>query len=159
MRKLERDLGRVVPYLFPHLEGRHRGKRIQEFRKSGATARLKAGLASVETVKDGRRTVKKITAHRLQHDFRRTAVRNLVNVGGARGRGQSRRPEGGIPVARCGHGGHSLRAQSADGCDHEDRKPLIEMAGSTGLEPATSGLTVQCANQAAPRARRIAVTV
>src|SRR2546426_11940599 len=27
------------------------------------------------------------------------------------------------------------------------------MAGSTGLEPATSGLTVQCANQAAPRAR------
>src|SRR5437867_3660215 len=26
------------------------------------------------------------------------------------------------------------------------------MAGSTGLEPATSGLTVQCANQAAPRA-------
>src|SRR5947207_8527223 len=28
------------------------------------------------------------------------------------------------------------------------------MAGSTGFEPATSGLTVQCANQAAPRARR-----
>src|SRR5438045_7620243 len=27
------------------------------------------------------------------------------------------------------------------------------MAGSTGLEPATSGLTVQCANQAPPRAR------
>src|SRR6266567_1430141 len=27
------------------------------------------------------------------------------------------------------------------------------MAGSTGVEPATSGLTVQCANQAAPRAR------
>ena len=27
------------------------------------------------------------------------------------------------------------------------------MAGSTGIEPATSGLTVQCANQAAPRAR------
>jgi hypothetical protein len=30
---------------------------------------------------------------------------------------------------------------------------LERMAGSTGLEPATSGLTVQCANQAAPRAR------
>ena len=37
----------------------------------------------------------------------------------------------------------------------DDPRPssLIEMAGSTGLEPATSGLTVQCANQAAPRAR------
>jgi hypothetical protein len=31
--------------------------------------------------------------------------------------------------------------------------PRFEMAGSTGFEPATSGLTVQCANQAAPRAR------
>ena len=30
---------------------------------------------------------------------------------------------------------------------------VFYMAGSTGLEPATSGLTVQCANQAAPRAR------
>src|SRR5438552_14211836 len=29
----------------------------------------------------------------------------------------------------------------------------VFMAGSTGIEPATSGLTVQCANQAAPRAR------
>src|ERR1700745_2780080 len=28
------------------------------------------------------------------------------------------------------------------------------MAGSTGLEPAASGLTGQCANQAAPRPRR-----
>ena len=35
-------------------------------------------------------------------------------------------------------------------CNHAE-----EMAGSTGLEPATSGLTVQCANQAAPRARII----
>jgi hypothetical protein len=32
------------------------------------------------------------------------------------------------------------------------RNPFDLMAGSTGLEPATSGLTVQCANQAAPRA-------
>src|SRR5215471_444617 len=33
------------------------------------------------------------------------------------------------------------------------RNSMLKMAGSTGLEPATSGLTVQCANQAAPRAR------
>jgi hypothetical protein len=33
------------------------------------------------------------------------------------------------------------------------RRAFVLMAGSTGLEPATSGLTVQCANQAAPRAR------
>ncbi len=33
-------------------------------------------------------------------------------------------------------------------------KVLGLMAGSTGFEPATSGLTVQCANQAAPRPRQ-----
>ena len=37
--------------------------------------------------------------------------------------------------------------------DAAPRNSVLEMAGSTGLEPATSGLTVQCANQAAPRAR------
>src|ERR1700730_3585994 len=34
-----------------------------------------------------------------------------------------------------------------------DTEMIDFMAGSTGIEPATSGLTVQCANQAAPRAR------
>jgi hypothetical protein len=60
---------------------------------------------------------------------------------------------------------HVLRAQGLeklvrkDGIDTWIQNPVCdgvqvtEMAGSTGFEPATSGLTVQCANQAAPRAR------
>jgi integrase len=34
VRALERKLGRIIPHLFPHLQGRHRGERIKDFRRA-----------------------------------------------------------------------------------------------------------------------------
>ena len=67
VRALERKLGRIIPHLFPHLRGRHRGERIKDFRRAwqGACRRAKVGPM-------------------LRHDFRRTAVRNLVDSGVSR---------------------------------------------------------------------------
>jgi integrase len=61
---LGREIGRIIPQLFPYLKGRHRGKRIRHFRKTWKTAYLKASCPGI-----------------LRHDFRRTAVRNMVNAG------------------------------------------------------------------------------
>ena len=65
IRVVERKTGRIIPYLFPHLTGSRRlGKRRRDYRKAWVTACQKAGVP-----------------RRLRHDFRRTAVRNLVNLG------------------------------------------------------------------------------
>jgi integrase len=64
VRALEHRLGRIIPYLFPYLKGRHCGSRVKDFRKAWKTACLKASCPGM-----------------LRHDFRRTAVRNMVNVG------------------------------------------------------------------------------
>jgi integrase len=64
VRALERQLGRVIPSLFPHFRGPWTGTRRRDFRKVWAEACHVAGVAG-----------------RLRHDLRRTAVRNMVNAG------------------------------------------------------------------------------
>lgn len=61
---LERQSDRIIPFLFPHLSGRYKGRRIKDFTRAWKTACRKAGCPGM-----------------LRHDFRRTAVRNMVNLG------------------------------------------------------------------------------
>jgi integrase len=64
---LGKELGRIIPFLFPHFDGTHRGDERRGFRKAWASARKAAGVPG-----------------RIPHDFRRTAVRNLERAGGPR---------------------------------------------------------------------------
>ena len=62
---LEKKLGRIIPFLFPYLSGKRRaGERRRDFRKAWRTACAAAAVPG-----------------RFRHDFRRTAVRNMVNSG------------------------------------------------------------------------------
>ena len=67
MDALGKQLGRIIPFVFPHAEGRHRGQERQGFRKAWRKACAAAGVPG-----------------RIPHDFRRTAVRNLERAGVAR---------------------------------------------------------------------------
>jgi len=87
VRRLELRLGRRVPYVFPHLSDASKGERIRDFRRAWKTACMNAMLDGMKGEERKRRKAE-LEANpnqgllkMLRHDFRRTAVRNMVNRG------------------------------------------------------------------------------
>ena len=87
VRRLELRLGRRVPYVFPHLSDASKGERIRDFRRAWKTACMNAMLDGTKGEERKRRKAE-LEANpnqgllkMLRHDFRRTAVRNMVNRG------------------------------------------------------------------------------
>jgi integrase len=88
---LEMTTGRKIPHLFPYLDGEHGGERILDFRKAWRTACVEAMLEGLEgTARVERAAELKAAIARkekpgllkmIRQDFRRTAVRKLVNRG------------------------------------------------------------------------------
>jgi integrase len=64
VREMERNLGITSPWLFPHLRGPYRGRRIRDIERLWRRVCEDAGCAGM-----------------LKHDLRRTAARNMINLG------------------------------------------------------------------------------
>jgi integrase len=61
---LGRELGKIIPYVFPTPYGPYKGQRRKDFVKAWQRACRQAGCPG-----------------RLKHDLRRTAARNMINLG------------------------------------------------------------------------------
>jgi integrase len=106
---LGRKLGRIIPDVFPHLTGPHRGERIAEFRKAWRVARRKAGLPGL-----------------LIHDLRRSAVRNMERAGIPRS----------VATKITGHKTESMYRRYAIVSDADLREAAVRLAAAATGEQA-----------------------
>ena len=115
LEALQKDLGQIVPWLFPHLEGRHAGKRRKEFRKVWASACRQAGVPGM-----------------LVHDFRRTAVRNLEREGVPRS----------VAMKLTGHKTESVYMRYAIVNDADLQEATLRLGQAEARRGTLSGYTV-----------------
>jgi integrase len=140
-----RKTGRIVPWVFwrrvkDATTGGHTVKPIRKFYTAWAYACLRAGLATkTETQQSGRRVVR-ITASRIPHDFRRTAVRALERAGVPRS----------VAMKMTGHKTESVYRRYAIVSDADLREAAAKLAQSAdsermGTKSASTGTVVAMA--------------
>jgi hypothetical protein len=127
--ELARKTGRIIPWVFHRrVKGAATGtvtiRPIRKFYTAWAYACLRAGLATkTETGEGGNRMVR-ITAHRIPHDFRRTAVRNLERAGVSRS----------VAMKMTGHKTESVYRRYAIVSDTDLREAAMKLAQTADIE-------------------------
>ena len=113
VRALEKQLGRIIPSLFPHLGGKKRaGTPRTAFYKVWRAACRKAGVPGM-----------------LMHDFRRTAVRNMERTGVSRS----------VATKLTGHRTEAVYRRYAIVSDADLRAASAKLAGTfSGRSAATT---------------------
>jgi integrase len=142
--ELERKDGRVIPWLFPHLDGPQKGERIVEPRKPWLAACNGAGLPgllihdlrrsavrNMEQAGVSRSVAMKLTGHKTEAVYRRYAIVSQADLE------EAARRLAGVPSASV-----TFSSRSAVRGGNRVSEVTERMVGRDGIEPPTPGFSV-----------------
>jgi len=134
--EMARKTGRIIPWVFWRrarnaTTGALVVRPIRKFYTAWSYACLRAGLATKTETKENGRTVVRIAAQRIPHDFRRTAVRALERAGVPRS----------VAMKMTGHKTESVYRRYAIVSDADLRDAAAKLARNNASDMATGTIT------------------